>query len=70
MKYLEQENVIMKGGKVDEEKLDHALQSLFGQGAGRIIFRLMVQKSPSRGWPASFSSANNVHVIAGKSAMG
>ena len=45
VKYLEQENAIV-GSRVDAEKLDRALQSLFGQGASSVIRGLLAQKKP------------------------
>ncbi len=45
VRYLEQENAVV-GSIVDAEKLDRALQSLFGQGATCIIHGLLAQKKP------------------------
>jgi hypothetical protein len=45
MKYLDQQGVAT-GGKVDVERLDSALKSLFGSGAAGVIRGLMTQKEP------------------------
>jgi hypothetical protein len=46
LKYLDEQGVATTGGKVDVEKLDSALQSLFGSGAAGVIRGLMAQKEP------------------------
>jgi hypothetical protein len=50
VKYLEQENAIV-GSRVDAEKLDRALQSLFGQGATSVICGLGPKKAPNETRP-------------------
>lgn len=47
IKYLEQEDAIMGSRVMNAEKLDRALQSLFGQGASAIICESLATKKPS-----------------------